>query len=167
MIDDRTSHLNLPLPHEENFLTEDVARMRLAFTNIDAKFLALDNLLSSDDTTLDQVQELVNAIKDNRTDVLDILISKAEQSSLDAVDARVSTLEARTQHEETQTLADGQTAVLMTTLSGLVGASVFIEGVRIKSSQWSVDGANPTRLILSQSYPAGHEITVVRQQGGL
>ena len=140
MIDDRTPNLSLPLPHRDNDLTVDVERLRQALNAIDAKFGSLDVLLQSDDTTLDQLQELVNAIKTN--------------------------VVGFTQLEEVQTLAEGQTVVDLTQLTSTAGCSVFIEGVRLNAGQWSRD-IIPTRLTLSKSYPAGHSIAVVRQQGGL
>ncbi|MCX8016694.1 MULTISPECIES: hypothetical protein [Tepidimonas] len=35
MIDERTQHYGLPLPHPENLLEEDVGRIRLAFEQVD------------------------------------------------------------------------------------------------------------------------------------
>lgn len=40
MIDDKTPTLKLPLPHAENLLSEDVARLRDAFAAIDAAIAA-------------------------------------------------------------------------------------------------------------------------------
>lgn len=64
-----TPHLNLPMPHPDNNLAEDVIRIRGAFTVLDQKIAALDTLLTSDDLTLDSVQELVGAIKAARTEI--------------------------------------------------------------------------------------------------
>lgn len=140
MIDDRTHHVDLPLPHRDNDLSVDVERLRQALNAVDAKFGSLDVLLQSDDATLDQLQELVNAIKTN--------------------------VVGFTQLEEVQTLAEGQTVVDLAQLTSTAGCSVFIEGIRLNAGQWSRD-IIPTRLTLSKSYPAGHSIAVVRQQGGL
>lgn len=140
MIDDRTPHVDLPLPHRDNDLSVDVERLRQALNAIDAKFGSLDVLLQSDDATLDQLQELVNAIKTN--------------------------VVGFTQLEEVQTLAEGQTVVDLTQLTSTAGCSVFVEGVRLNAGQWSRDIV-PTRLTLSKSYPAGYTVAVVRQQGGL
>ena len=38
MIDDRTPYLDLPLPHPDNLLSEDVGRLRQAVTTLDAGF---------------------------------------------------------------------------------------------------------------------------------
>lgn len=160
MVDDKTSHLDLPLPHPTNELADDVIRLRAALNGIDAQFQALDALLQSDDVTLDQVQELVTAIKDNRSTIDGLLTGKADSS-------RVTALEAVAQVEETHVLADGQTVVDLTVLTGTAGASVFVEGVRLKASAWTPDGTIATRLTLNSTYPAGHEVTVVRQQGGV
>lgn len=167
MIDDRTPYLGLLLPHQENFLTEDVLRLRDVILHIDTKFEQLDVLLQSDDVTLDQVQELVNAIKANRGDIAALLSDKASVADLSAVAGRVTALEAVHQVEETFVLADGQTVIDLSVLTGTSGASVFVEGVRLKASEWSPDGSVATRLTLSTTYPAGHEVTVVRQQGGV
>lgn len=154
MINETTSHLGLQLPHPSNSLEDDVLRLRSAITAIDTKFQTLDTLLQSDDATLDQVQELVNAIKANASDILDLLMDKA-----DAVDL--------TEQEEVQTLADGQTVVDLVQLTTTAGCHVFVEGVRLNKNQWTKDPVVQTRLTLSTSYPAGHTIAVVRQQGGL
>ena len=65
MNDQRTEHLKLPLPC--NSLEIDLPRIQQAFIALDQKISAIDTLLSSDDVTLDQVQELVNSIKSNRS----------------------------------------------------------------------------------------------------
>lgn len=144
MIDDRTSHLSLPLPHSENFLTEDVERIRQAWNAVDAKFQALDTLLQSDDATLDALQELVNAIKENRADIMDLL----------------------TEQEEVQTLVDGQTEIVLAELGGTSGCAVFVEGVRLNKTEWTPDPLDPVRFTLAKTYPAGYVVTVVRRQGG-
>jgi hypothetical protein len=169
MIDDRTPHLDLPLPHINNLLQDDVDRLRTAFSTVDSKFQALDALLQSDDATLDQVQELVTAIKENRGDILDLLMGKADQTALDT---SVNTLQAninalKFEHEESQLLVEGQTVVDLEVLTSTAGATVFVEGIRIKASEWTPDPVIATRLTLSQPYPAGYEVTVVRRQGGL
>lgn len=61
MADVLTPHLNLPLP--SSTLEEDFPRIIQAFTMLDSKIHQLDQLLASDDVSLDTVQELVNAIK--------------------------------------------------------------------------------------------------------
>ena len=38
MIDDRTPYLDLPLPHPDNLLSEDVGRLRQAVITLDAGF---------------------------------------------------------------------------------------------------------------------------------
>lgn len=167
IINETTPHTGIPLPHPSNSLEDDVLRLRSAFGAIDAKFQALDALLGSDDATLDQVQELVNAIKDNRSDILDLLMDKADQSDLDTMAGRVTALEAVALAEETHVLTEGQTVIDLTVLTGTAGATVFVEGIRLTASQWTPDVAIATRLTLNSTYPAGHEVTVARQQGGV
>ncbi len=76
IVDDRTEHLDLPLPHWDNLLWDDVIRLRKALVVLDAKVRLLDELLASDDVGLDALQELVNAIKENYASIEDILTSK-------------------------------------------------------------------------------------------
>lgn len=82
IFDDRSAHLGLPLPHPANDLADDVPRLRAALAAVDAKFAGLDALLQSDDVDLDQLQELVNAIKANTGDVIELLASKAGRDEL-------------------------------------------------------------------------------------
>ena len=73
MFNDRTTHLDLPLPHVSNRLSYDVARLREALN-------ALDTLLGSDDLALDTIQEIVAAIKTAKTD---ITTAKTDITTLD------------------------------------------------------------------------------------
>lgn len=70
-----TPHLALPLPGDRTML-DDVPLLREALGKLDAFALRLDTLLNSDDVTLDELQELVAAIKANRGDILDLVASK-------------------------------------------------------------------------------------------
>lgn len=83
-----TAHLSLPLPSATNTLAVDVVRIRAAFTALDAKIAALDSLLSSDDVTLDSVQELVAAIKASQTEMGAVTTQVAEQLAVQ--DAQVA-----------------------------------------------------------------------------
>lgn len=76
MFDERTATLALPLPHPQNDLFEDVARLRSAFGLIDARFAAIAALLAADDLTLDTVLEIANAIKANRADITEVIADK-------------------------------------------------------------------------------------------
>lgn len=91
-MDDRTDHLDLPLPHPDNSLAEDVIRIRDAFTVLDQKIAALDALLTSDDLTLDSVQELVGAIKAARTDIgsLNALVASQLAAQNTAINAQLA-----------------------------------------------------------------------------
>lgn len=88
-----TPHLGLPLPHPDNDLEQDVVRLRQSLSAIDHKFDSLDQLLFSDDATLDQVQELVNAIKANRTTINDLLLGTASLTDVTALGRRVDGIE--------------------------------------------------------------------------
>lgn len=140
IIDDRTSNLDLPLPHVDNNLTADVPRIREALTT-------LDTLLGSDTATLDTLQEIVTFIQANRGDLDDLL--------------------ALVEVEEVQTLAAGQTVVDFAVLTGNTGCTVFIEGIRLNSTAWTPDGVIATRITLAASYPSPKTITIVRRQGGV
>lgn len=59
--------------------------------------------------------------------------------------------------EETQTLAAAQTVVDWTTVTN-VGLAVYVEGVRLRSDQWTPDATINTRITLATSYPAGTKI---------
>lgn len=94
-----TPHLSLPLPHPDNTLAEDVIRIRDAFTVLDQKIAALDTLLTSDDLTLDSVQELVGAIKAARTEIgavnaLNTAINAQLTAQNDAVAQQLAALSA-------------------------------------------------------------------------
>lgn len=87
-----TPHLSLPLPHPDNSLAEDVIRIRDAFTVLDQKIAALDTLLTSDDLTLDSVQELVGAIKAARTEIgaVNALVASQLAAQNTAINAQLS-----------------------------------------------------------------------------
>lgn len=136
-VDDRTPHLNLPLPFIDNPMSFDLPRLRAAFG-------ALDGKAQSDDD-------------------LHTLFSE----ELHALGQRLDALEAVTLKEETQALTEGQTVVNLTVLTSTKGATVYIEGVRLKASDWVPHATIATRLTLNTTYPAGHEVTVTRQQGGV
>lgn len=57
MNDDRTAHLNLPLPHRDNLMTSDVQRIRDALAAIDAALA----LRSPDAEITAEIQEAVQA----------------------------------------------------------------------------------------------------------
>ena len=66
MIDQRTAHAALPLPHPNNELQQDVLRLRQALELIDTRLANLDHKLQSDDTALDEWQELTQALQQQR-----------------------------------------------------------------------------------------------------
>lgn len=63
--------------------------------------------------------------------------------------------------EETQTLADGQTIVTLTT-TNTIGVAIYIDGIRLPRSRYTVNSA--TQITLSQSYPAGTLITATQNE---
>lgn len=63
--------------------------------------------------------------------------------------------------EETQTLAAGQTAVVLTECT-TIGLAVYIEGVRLRPDQWTPNATDITKLTLGQSYPAGTNLDCVQ-----
>lgn len=92
MAEEFTQHLNLPLPHPEHLLSDDVLRIRDAFTALDQKIAALDALLTSDDLTLDSVQELVDAIKAARTEIgaVNALVASQLSAQNTAINAQLT-----------------------------------------------------------------------------
>lgn len=75
MIDDRTAHLNLALPHADNPLIDDVARLRSALTELDAAVnaralpadivAAVNAVLDGTPAALDTLNELAAALGDD------------------------------------------------------------------------------------------------------
>ena len=72
MIDQKTPNLELPLPHPDNELRDDVVRIRESLTRIDGVAQSLFSLVASDDVNLDTVQEIVAVLKHAQTDIADI-----------------------------------------------------------------------------------------------
>lgn len=58
MIDDRTEHLNLPLPHPDNLLKNDVVRIKESFIALDSTIHAQEQ---STEDSLDLVIDVVDA----------------------------------------------------------------------------------------------------------
>lgn len=65
--------------------------------------------------------------------------------------------------EEHQTLAAAQTLVTLATTT-TYGLSVYIEGVRLRSDEWTPDALDETKLTLATSYPAGTKLTAVQNE---
>lgn len=151
LTDDRTTHLNLPLPQEFNDLPDDVERLRQSF-------IALDARAASDDDLHDLFIEEIGALDGRATDLTSRMV---------AVEAKVTALQALTLREESQILADAQTVIDLAVLTSTAGAAVFVEGIRLKSSEWVPHATVLTRLTLNTTYPAGYEVTVSRLQGGV
>ncbi|WP_443698639.1 hypothetical protein [Pseudomonas sp.] len=165
LTDDRTTHLNLPLPQEFNDLPDDVERLRQSF-------IALDARAASDDDLHDLFISEISAL-DGRDTALENRATTLETAKADltsrmvAVEAKVAALQALTLREESQILADAQTVVNLAVLTSTVGAAVFVEGIRLKSTEWVPHATILTRLTLNTTYPAGYEVTVSRLQGGV
>ena len=63
--------------------------------------------------------------------------------------------------EETQTVATSQTIIDLAQLT-TDGAAIYIEGIRLRDDQFTVNSA--TRLTLATSYPAGTKVTIVQNE---
>lgn len=61
MIDERTTHLNLPLPHAENLLEDDVQRIRQALTGLDAAVAQQQAQMAASATVLDAQNNRLDA----------------------------------------------------------------------------------------------------------
>lgn len=94
MTDTRTTHLNLPLPG--NMLEVDLPRIREAFTTLDAHVAALESLISSDDVSMDSIQELVDSIKAARTEIglMDSLIATRMSELQSAINSQLSEMQS-------------------------------------------------------------------------
>ena len=92
MQNDLTPNLGLPLPHPGNELEEDVLRLRDALSALDTAVGTLRALVSSDDLTLDSVQELVGAIKAARTEIgaVNALVASQLAAQNTAINAQLS-----------------------------------------------------------------------------
>lgn len=125
-----TPHLALPLPHPDNDLETDVARLREAFTQVDGALFSLRSLVASDDVNLDTVQEIVTvlkqaqgnigditsllALKANKGDVAAGLALKADASYVDqqlALKATPAYVESSIAGKADQSYVDGQLAL--------------------------------------------------------
>lgn len=165
LTDDRTSHLNLPLPQQFNDLPDDVERLRQSF-------MALDSKAASDDVMHSLFSDEISALAVRDTSLEGRATSiEGSATSLTlrvaTLETKVAALQAVTFKEESQVLADGQTVVNLTVLTSTAGAAVFVEGIRIKASEWVPHATILTRLTLNSTYPAGYEVTVARLQGGV
>lgn len=63
--------------------------------------------------------------------------------------------------EETQTVSSGQTVINLAQLT-TDGAAIYIEGIRLRDDQFTVNSS--TRLTLATSYPAGTKVTIVQNE---
>lgn len=79
-----TPHLGLPLPSGYNALDEDLPRIVAALLSIDSKFALLDTLLATDDGAMDELQELVSAIKANAASIGSLISAKADKTAVAA-----------------------------------------------------------------------------------
>lgn len=87
MIDQKTPNLELPLPHPDNELRDDVVRIRQSLTKIDGVAQSLFSLVASDDVNLDSVQEIVAVLKHAQgeiSDITSVLATKAFSADVNA-----------------------------------------------------------------------------------
>ncbi len=134
-MNEQTPHLGLPLPHPANDLGSDVLRLRAALQTLDGHVGALQTALQSDDVALDQLQELVDAIKANRGDIAALLSLKASAEALEAeVQARQQGDEALAQQlvEKTKSLDDLQWQPISTNIAAKAGQRyLLLESVTV------------------------------------
>lgn len=129
MLDERTPYLGLPLPHPTNRLDEDVLRLREALTELDRHAQALDELLESDDATMDTLQELVAAIKADKTTIDALLTGKAESVHGHAVADVAGLAAALAGKAEAAALADHSATTAGTATAGHVRLATTAEAV--------------------------------------
>lgn len=132
MIDDRTTHLNLPLPNQDNTLIEDVPRLRDAFTALDT---AVNDRLTSP-----QVQTLIDtavaALVNGAPNALDTLKELADALGDDANFATTITNalagKAPTVHTHTIANVTGLQAALDGKLSSVpIGSASAVGGFKV------------------------------------
>ncbi|MBJ7309223.1 hypothetical protein ACFOLJ_30975 [Rugamonas sp. CCM 8940] len=95
MINQTTPRLLLPLPHPDNQLDDDVARLRSALTMLDGAVYTLRSLVASDDVNLDTVQEIVTVLKSAQGDIGNVtalLATKVGKDEFALNKAQLSTL---------------------------------------------------------------------------
>ena len=171
--DDKTPHLAIQLPHPSNLLEDDVLRLRSAITAIDTKFEQLDNLLASDDLSLDTIQELVNAIKLATADLIDHVgsggavhaaatgtvagfMSAADKQKLDGVSLGVTydavVVAATTVGQTSFAIPGGYTA-------GAI--EVLLDGIELDSSDFTA--TNGTDVVLASGVESASSKLKVRR----
>lgn len=123
MIDERTPNLSLPLPHPENLLTEDVARLRQALSGIDGELASVGaqvaGAVQSVDAALAAQQSSVNAALASMLD--DSTTSTTRTWSSNKISAALA-------NSKIPTYAYGDRASLRS-LTPADGAQVIVEGL--------------------------------------
>mgnify|MGYP001601596885 CR=1 FL=1 len=165
LTDDRTAHLNLPLPHEFNDLPDDVARLRAAFNALDDRASSDDGLHDLFVNEITALDTAINATIDKVTKLnggtVGQVLRKSANGNLEFVwaDPLAAVQVVVISREESQTLVADQTVIDLTVLT-TGGTSMFIEGIRLKESEFT--RTSPTRITLPAAYPAGTEVTFVQ-----
>ncbi len=130
-----TTHLGLPLPSAAGSLEEDVVRIIDAFRLIDDKINAIDALMSSDDISLDTVQEIVAAIRSAQEGIGSItgMVDARFSDLVDGYNMRLQLIDdaiaskAGSSHSHSITEIDGLDAALLGKQANLAS------GVNIKT----------------------------------
>ena len=151
-MNEQTPHLGLPLPHPANDLGSDVLRLRDALQALDGHVSALQTALQSDDVALDQLQELVDAIKANRGDIAGLLSVKADASALQA--------EVAARQAEDQALLESLEAEVSARQQADAALQAALSTVSAEPSAVSYTYDTQGRLIgMSETLPSGTRAT--------
>ncbi|MDR3353214.1 MAG: hypothetical protein LBO00_09510 [Zoogloeaceae bacterium] len=94
--DDKTPHLQLPLPHQYNTLEVDVLRIRAALQQLDGHLSGIDALLAIEsEEDLDTLHEIVEAVKLAHQDIaaLQALVDTEIAAAIATVEEDISALQ--------------------------------------------------------------------------
>lgn len=170
-IDNRTPNLDLALPHQDNTLEEDVARLRSALTALDAAVFAkaspaditaaINAVLDGAPAALDTLNELAAAIGDNAdyaTAITAALAGKAATSHTHAIADVTGLVLALAAKLETVPVASAGT------VGGIrIGSGLSIDGAGIVSATGAGVSSTFTELTM---VPASNGQTVFTPAGG-
>ena len=144
MQNDITQHLSLPLPHPDNELQVDVARLRDALSDIDAAIKAVWDLVASDDVNLDTVQEIVTVLKQAGGDIDTITAALATKAN--AADMAAALLLKANIADVTNQLALKADAAAVATSLGLKAATAYVDAqdaaINLRVDQIGLAGAD-------------------------
>ena len=127
-----TPHLGLPLPHPDNDLETDVARLRDAFTQVDGALFSLRSLVASDDVNLDTVKEIVSVLRQAQGNIGDITALLALKANKSDVAANLA-LKADTVYVDDQLALKATPAYVESSIAGKADQSYVDSQLAVKA----------------------------------